>query len=359
MPNNRIFYAVQAVKIKPCQVTNNVATYGTERILRGLQSVGITTNFNLEQIYQLGQLELYDNVEEVPDIEVTLNKVLDGRRPLYCIANDGSGDTANNLTLTQISDRRCDLSLGIWPDTAVGTSGAATYYVVCTGMYVSSVTYNLTGDGNFTEDLTLVGNHKKWNASPAAGHSGITNFTAGVTDSGDENKRVAKRWAIDTANTTVPNQVAGVAATGGRTLATAQASGVHFNSMTLTCNLGREAINELGRRSPYYRYINFPVEVTAEIEVTATQGDNVDADDFATATGCSAAASGNLYNGTIKAVICDTNTGNQPAYIIDLGDKNKLTSVNYTGGDTGGGNVTMTYSFQTFNSFKVSGLAFA
>jgi hypothetical protein len=357
MPNNRIFYAVQAVHMKPCKITNGTASYGTTRVLRGLQSVGIQTNFNLEQVYQLGQLELYDNVEEVPEIEVSLSKVIDGRRPLYLIANDGSSDDANNLTLTQISDRRCDVALGIWSDTATGTSGTATYYVVCTGMYVSNVTYNLVTDGNLTEDLTLVGNHKKWNASP--GHGGITGVATGVTDSGDETKRVAKRWAVSS-NSTVPYQVVGVANSGGTTLANVASSGVHFNTMTLTCNLGRESINELGRRSPYYRYINFPVEVTAEIEVTATQGDNVDADDFGSATGCGAAASGNLYNGTIKVEICDTNnTGGGSAYIIDLGAKNKLTSVNYTGGDTGGGNVTISYSFQTFNDVTVSGLAFA
>jgi hypothetical protein len=39
---------------------------------------------------------------------------------------------------------------------------------------------------------------------------------------------------------------------------------------------------------------------------------------------------------------------------IDLGTKNKLTSVNYTGGDTGGGNATVTYSYQTFNFLKVT-----
>jgi hypothetical protein len=39
--------------------------------------------------------------------------------------------------------------------------------------------------------------------------------------------------------------------------------------------------------------------------------------------------------------------------IIDLGKKNKLTSVNYTGGDTGGGNATTTFSFQTFNKLNI------
>jgi hypothetical protein len=52
--------------------------------------------------------------------------------------------------------------------------------------------------------------------------------------------------------------------------------------------------------------------------------------------------------------------------IFDLGSKNTLTSVNYTGGDTGGGNATVSYSFRNFNNFFInasgsyrSGIAFA
>lgn len=354
MANNRIFYAVQAVKIKPSKTTNGSTTYGSERVLKGVQSVGLTTNFNLSQVYQLGQLELYDNVEEVPDVEVTLNKVLDGTRTLYNSALDGSSaSSSNNLGLTEIADRRCDLSLGIWDDTKTGASGAATYYVVCTGMYVSSVSYNFVTDGNFTEDLTLVGNHKKWGLSTGAG---ITSFNSGINTS--ESKKVAKRWALSS-DSIIPYQAIGIATSGGVAIGDVPpSSGVHLTSLKVSCNLGRESINELGRRAPYYRYINFPVEVTSEIELIATKGDNVDADDFGTQDGCSAAAASNLYNGTILLRVCDTNLANgSVAYMVDLGDKNKLTSVNYTGGDTGGGNATITYSFQTFNTLKVSGVA--
>ena len=38
---------------------------------------------------------------------------------------------------------------------------------------------------------------------------------------------------------------------------------------------------------------------------------------------------------------------------IYLGEKNKLASVNYGGGDAGGGNVTVSYSYTTFNDFTV------
>ena len=52
----------------------------------GVQSVGITTTFNLEQVFELGQLAIYENVEGTPDVEVTMSKVLDGYIPLFCLA---------------------------------------------------------------------------------------------------------------------------------------------------------------------------------------------------------------------------------------------------------------------------------
>jgi len=41
--------------------------------------------------------------------------------------------------------------------------------------------------------------------------------------------------------------------------------------------------------------------------------------------------------------------------VINLGAKNKLSSVSYSGGDTGGGNATITYSYSNFNEMTVDG----
>ena len=54
----------------------------------------------------------------------------------------------------------------------------------------------------------------------------------------------------------------------------------------------------------------------------------------------------NLSNETI--LIKDT-AGTQ----LDLKAKNKLSSVSYSGGDTGGGNATVTYSYSNFNGLTV------
>jgi hypothetical protein len=47
-------------------------------VARGAQSVGMTTTFNFEQVFELGQLEIYEFIEAEPEIEVTVEKVLDG-----------------------------------------------------------------------------------------------------------------------------------------------------------------------------------------------------------------------------------------------------------------------------------------
>ena len=75
MANNRIFYAVQQVGFRPdgaADATNFTA-------LHGVQSVGMTTNFNLSQVFELGQISIYENIEDIPDVEVSLTKVLDSR----------------------------------------------------------------------------------------------------------------------------------------------------------------------------------------------------------------------------------------------------------------------------------------
>ena len=127
----------------------------------------------------------------------------------------------------------------------------------------------------------------------------------------------------------------------------------------MSVDLGREAINELGRFAPYHRYVTFPVEVTSEFEVLATQGDGINATEdgyYKTVDGVSVpATTGDTgcvyrYNLRDQKIYLETCEGTK----IYLGDKNKLSSVNYAGGDTGGGNVTVTYSYTTFNDFTVA-----
>lgn len=358
MANNRIYYAIQQVTMG----TGNVAA-------RGLQSVGITTNFNLEQIFELGQLALYQNVETIPDVEVTLNKVLDGYPTLYVLATEAGtglgGYVATGTNLAGRSNARVDLKLGIWNDTQVSVSGSSLTQVVCSGMYVSSVSYTFPVDGNFTEDVTLVGNNKVWGGTMTADTAFDNN-----DDKPGVNEGVNRRQHLKFETCIFPEDIPGISATGTNdTIGGGSGYKVHFQNITVSTDLGREPIFELGSMAPYHRYVTFPVEVTCEFEVVSTSGDWINATESGYYTGDSS------YNGT-KSVAspstdrCDPrfNIQDQKIFIetcegtkICLGTKNKLTSVNYTGGDTGGGNVSVTYSYSNFNDFDVahvSGLLF-
>ncbi len=71
--NQRIFYAVQAVAIAP-RGTNPLSA---DHVVHGLQSVGMSSTFTLDQVFEMGQIDIYENIEEVADIEVTL-EILSG-----------------------------------------------------------------------------------------------------------------------------------------------------------------------------------------------------------------------------------------------------------------------------------------
>lgn len=352
MANKRIYYAIQQVRIGS----------GTADAIHGLQSVGMTTNFNLEQVFELGQLEIYQNLEEIPDIEITLNKVLDGYPLIYVAAteNGASGianSTATSPTLTGRQNARCDVELAIFDDDQVSCSGdslTSDYSIVtCSGMYVSSISYTFPVDGNFTEDVTLVGNDKIWGSSQ----------DVGAFDFNDDEPiaptKVNRRQHLDMTNSVFPAEIPGVGTDGKVADSGDFGEGytAHFQNITVSCDLGREAINELGRFAPYHRYVTFPVEVTSEFEVLAVQGDGINAtEDGYYKNNGEVAGTGDVgcdvyrYNLKDQKIFLQTCEGTR----ISLGSKNKLSSVNYTGGDTGGGNVTVTYSYSNFNSFTVA-----
>src|SRR3990167_334859 len=164
MANRRLFYAVYRAGIAPMGDPNFTT-------VRGLQSVGMTTTFNLEQAFEVGQLEIYENIEGNPDVQVTTEKLLDGYCPVYLLATQQSGaGGSTSASLTGRSTARCTLGMQIFSDT-VNSASDVTYTpgasVNVSGLYVSSVAYNMPVNGNCTESITLVGNNKAWGVGDA------------------------------------------------------------------------------------------------------------------------------------------------------------------------------------------------
>lgn len=335
MANKRIYYAIQQVQIAPDGTA--AGSYAVGHTVHGLQSVGVNTNFNLEQVFEIGQLAIYENIEEVPDIEITLEKVIDGYPLLYHLATS----TATSATLAGRQNGKCQVLLTIYDDTKDSASGSPITEVECSGLFLSQLSYTFPVQGNCTESVTLVGNNKVWR-TPG---SGTGRFTTNA-DSPPGTGGVQRRQDVimgSGSGCVLPPSIPGITSVGGGSgynIANASGDlGAHLQSIKTSANLGRDKLLELGRKKPYHRYVNFPLEVTAEIECYSTAGDGVQALEEAD-------------NLTDEAIVVKTRSG----LTVNLGIKNKLASVSYGGANAGtqGGNATVTYSYKTFNDFKVT-----
>lgn len=402
--NNRILYSCQAASISakaapelqgsglrsearyPAEKDNNIVhsdvNYG--ELIHGLQSVGITTNFNLEQVFELGQIEIYENIEGIPDVEVTLEKTLDGYPLMYLMASTGVTST-NASGLLARSKEQCDVRLGIFGEEfnnvaeAQSNAGDAEVEVYMSGMFISSVGYTFPVDGSFTESLTLVGNNKEW----LTGSNVFLTNEVVDTFNGDDSPLaltagsggVQRREDLLLEYSVLPIGIDGVNGTGignawkprtdsfkygagtpedprglyGEDLKLFKSSGlgVHIQNVSINTDFSREDIFELGRKNPYYRPAAFPVEVTCEIEAVTTSGDFITAlEDGDPELNATAASGNNTSEENIHFVL-------RGGYSFDLGKKNRLSSVSYGGGDATGGNVSCTYSYTNFNDLDV------
>ena len=209
-------------------------------------------------------------------------------------------------------------------------------------MYVSSLSYSLPTEGNATESITFVGNHKEWITDGSIFNSGSA---ANIASFNGEDEPLAlaqlgsggiqRREDILISSSTIPASVFG-------------GSAAHIQSVSISSDFNREEVFELGKKIPYYRPAQFPVEVSCEIEAISVSGDFIKAIEEGDPNLYGTKASGN--NTSEESIMFQTRAG----YKFDLGSKNRLQSVAYGGGDATGGNATMTYSFINFNDLDVS-----
>ena len=372
--NNRVFYACQSAAIK---ANGGALTWTTGHVVFGAQSIGITTNINLTQLFQLGNIEIYENAELLPDVEVSLQKIMDGRCPAYLLATTA----ATSPTLVGRSASRCDIGLAIYPDTNNYASGTPLTVCANSGMYINSVSYSFGTDGAFTEDVSFVGNNKIWTQRPGTA-TGTPNYgepdlgtmptitwnahmpaSSEPTAIGGVSLSQEFIWDLPTGTLTadtngavnhadvsvVPSEIQGISISGTNQKTNGEKYDANINTITASVNLNRESIDQLGKRGPYFRNVSFPVEVSCEINTTSSEGDLISVTEqgiFGTGVGLCSSDRTNVRDRTIRLATCD-------GLRVYLGRKNKLANVTYGGGDAGGGNVTVTYQYSTFNDFTV------
>jgi len=358
--NKRIFYACQGVAI------TNVgdAVLAKEDMVHGVQAVGTTTTFNPEQAFELGQVEIYENVEGTPDVELTLSKVIDGYPLIYHMATTGvSGGSASNSGLVNRSKQQCDIRLGIFPESnnnIVGHAARPEVEVYCSGMFVSSLGYTFPVDGFAEESVTFVGNNKQWLTATSGPDqpqmlSGVVEgfdgndspLALGPADGSSPSGGIQRREDFMMKDCILPLSVKGVNGSGIGNGLDGTTNLVHLQSVSVNTDFSREDILELGKKTPYHRPANFPIEVTCEIEAITTSGDFVFAYEEGDPGLHASQSSGD--NTSEENIFIQLRGG----HAWDLGSKNRLTSVTYGGGDATGGNVTTSYSYTNFNDLDV------
>jgi len=352
MANKRVFYACQAVGFGGFDEVNNTAL-GAPVLAHGVQSVGVTTNFNLEQVFELGQLQIYENIEGVPDVEVTIEKVLYGYPTLLALATPNS-TAAANVSLVGRSKERCTVGLAVTDDESNSVAlGAFTQEIQMNGMYLSSVSYTLPVEGNCTESITLVGNSKVFsNGVNYMSTLGTMPNANGVGTDEPPNLNnlvggVQRRENVDVGNSTFPTALPGVDGAGSAIDGITGLPTAHIQNISISTDFSREDIYELGRKAPYYRAPNFPIEVTCDIEMIAVGTDQIQAYEEGDPAFNGTRDVGNNTPEEVIQIFLEDGTE------FNLGSKNRLSSVTYGGGDAAGGNATVTYSYTNFNDLEV------
>jgi hypothetical protein len=326
MGQNRVFYACQAV---------GIGAYNSEQYVEGVQSVGVNTTFDFEQAFELGVLTIYENMEGVPSVEVTMERNLtSGVHPLwYSIAKRGDSsvtDAPGNQVIA-VGEARPSVLLQVYKESTVTAGDSdATFYVRMSGMYLSNYSMSVGVDGPATESLTLTGNDYSWTKS-----SGVQ--IAGAPNAGDApvSGLVFKRQDLK-------NAIGGTTWVPSNSLI----SGSGLQSISVSIDFGREDIFELGKKTPYFKAPNYPVEVSTELEFIETN----------TVT--------REYGATnfTETTTSDVTTSKPLGFVIGdigvyMGSGNRLTGTSTTGGDAGGGNATITFSYQTFNELAAKSVS--
>lgn len=407
MANIRTFYAVHQVAIKDnaASPTHNIAAYsakehasgwysaavdevaGKWEVVRGVQSVGITTNFLTEQAFQLGQVELYEVSERQPEVEATIEKLLDGTKPVFLMATDPAYNTG---IVSKLASYRADIALGVYADTQTRAQGNPKSVATLSGMYLSSVTYTFPVDGACTESVTFIGNDKLWalldttvsghadpissattNAGsdaqapegiPLGAFSGLQELAGGTATANLTTvigSGVQRREEVDISRSVLPKDIPGCSGMATDTIDAGTVGGTtgtnitrvwantdhvaeHIQTITVSVDFGREDIFELGSKRPFTKAATFPIQTSCAIDVITAEGDLIDA-----VAGKDCGADNLEQNNTVIIRTCD---GLQ----VDLGDTMYLESVDQSGGGTDGGNMTITYNYTGFNVFNVT-----
>ncbi len=397
---SRTYYASQAVGLYPkgflgisqdwSDFGAYSAGYGSANMetLSGVQSVGFSSSVEFEQVFELGHLQIFENIEGSPTCEMTIERILGLGVTSLFQKFIGSTETSPTTAETRnygvnmsnfASDRGCSARLSVHGDgnvmTSTSTLGGNMIYGFQIDGFTSNYSISAQTDGAVTESLGIAG------VNLTHIPSGAANFDKQVTLTTSSPKGTFRRQDCSFSFQELKNGALNVDA----------GKGVKYynrvQSASINIDVGREDLLEMGRKGPYIRYASFPVEVTCDVEYNVDRGVNTDP-----------AVGGRFQDGVSNAkqqmttIDSDSNCQLNPTegYVVSVygnrrhaptgcddvndvtpgdGKPNeyggtmyyfmaaisgaKLQSQSWSGGDTGGGVVTISESYTAFNAARI------
>ena len=354
--SERVYYPIQQICI--------ASHAGSYIPVLGGQSLSVSGDNPITQIFQLGQLEVYGNITDLPNINVNVEKVLDGYPLVFHLASKDATDPG----LVGRTVKKCKLGLSVFSSDQEEASGTPMCTVEMSGFDIASISYQFNTSDVFRETVGFVGNDiivsdddeiVNPDAETRSDNLEITGAFGGTfTPFLNKKEHMDFEYTVMTTDdngsiedpdcTVLPQEIDGISDSGTNEK-TGEIYDSVLQSITVSVDLGRSEIPGLGSKFPQCRYVEYPVEVTCEVECTPKFCGFVSAvaaGIYSDGEVCGDSYGKNSKDRTIRIATCEGTR-------IYTGTKNQLRSFNWSGGDTSGGNVTMSYSYVTYNHFTV------
>ena len=339
--NNRIFYACQAVYVD--------GTY-----LQNVQAVGIDYSADATGISDTGRTQQQRSLYSKPEITISIQREVNTAAvPFYAPASVTSYANAYILKNGNLGASGWDSSCLLKEyaiEVAYGSDDLSGNIESTTLQHclLTEVSYEISVDGRMTENLSFVTRNLIKSGSAAAP---IATPLTGT---------VFKRHHLDVENENfiLPSEVKSVVDVenddGDDVARAVQSISINaaFNYGEMT-DVGKwRGSNQIASPTEQnkWRYITTPIGITCEINAIVRKSivQNI------LITDTNFMGTFPTPNREIKIVMGPIPNPSDPSaptsFVIDLGKKNYLTGISFSGGDTGGGNVAATFSYANTNN---------
>lgn len=303
---SRIFYGLQQVKVG-------------NTVLSGVQSVGASSTTNVENFSRFGSIDATTILQDL-DLEITIENAL------------GSG-WANVLGAMGFSGISTAIDTPVTVEiqylTADGHSMVTTLSAI-----LSSYSIQMGVDGPATESVTFQ------NAGNAVFTAGTDGTALGIP--GGNVCNVITRPSFSGFVTSFSDNACDVSPTWS-----AAVTDSNVLSVSASMDIGTEKVNVLGQSLSFGKFVTFPIETSMEVEVhlDPSSGTSQDTDD----------TMGGFMSGSIDPSNTTSLLDRTYHTLIQLPSNYygmsgaRLTGVSRSGGDVGGGQVSITSSFSSVN----------